>query len=53
MLVECGRLNRGTFIPFYVDDQANRRRLLVQHGKFRFDVGDDLASSGLHPLRSG
>ena len=136
MLVEYGRLNRSTFIPFYLDDQANRRRLLVQlnkgeevhglreflffdnkgkirkqqpddlvnlagclnlvsnavivwntvymqaaidelrrqgytvneddfvhlspvrfqhinrYGKFRFDVGDDLASSGLRPLRS-
>jgi TnpA family transposase len=136
MLVEYGRLIRSTFIPFYLDDQANRRRILVQlnkgeevhglrdflffdnkgqirkqqpddlvnlagclnlvsnavivwntvymqaaiaelgkrghaidevdlvhlspvrfkhinrYGKFRFDVGDDLASTGLRPLRS-
>lgn len=136
MLVEYGRLIRSTFIPFYLDDQANRRRILVQlnkgeevhglreflffdnkgqirkqqpddlvnlagclnlvsnavivwntvymqaaieelkerghsineadfvhlspvrfkhinrYGKFRFDVGDDLAPSGLRPLRS-
>lgn len=137
MLVEYGRLIRSTFIPFYLDDQANRRRILTQlnkgeevhglreyiffdnkgqirkqqpdelvnlagclnlvsnavivwntvylqaaveelrkqgevireaelvhlspvrfrhinrYGKFRFDLGDDLASSGLRPLRSG
>jgi TnpA family transposase len=136
MLVEYGRLIRSTFIPFYLDDQANRRRILVQlnkgeevhglrdflffdnkgqirkqqpddlvnlagclnlvsnavivwntvymqaaieelrrrghsineadfvhlspvrfkhinrYGKFRFDVGDDLAPTGLRPLRS-
>lgn len=137
MLVEYGRLIRSTFIPFYLDDQVNRRRILTQlnkgeevhglreflffdnkgqirkqqpdelvnlagclnlvsnavivwntvylqaaieelrrrgevireadlvrlspvrfrhinrYGKFRFDLGDDLASSGLRPLRSG
>jgi TnpA family transposase len=136
MLVEYGRLVRSTFIPYYLDDQANRRRILGQlnkgeevhrlreflffdnkgqirkqqpdelvnlagclnlvsnavivwntvyiqaaidelvqrgeivhetdfvrlspvrfkhinrYGKFRFDVGDDLAQSGLRPLRS-
>lgn len=136
MLVEYGRLISSTFIPFYLDDQANRRRILVQlnkgeevhglreflffdnkgqirnqqpddlvnlagclnlvfnavivwntvymqaaieelrrrgysineadfvhlspvrfkhinrYGKFRFDVGDDLAPTGLRPLRS-
>jgi len=136
MLMEYGRLIRSTFIPFYLDDQANRRRILTQlnkgedvhglreylffdnkgqirkqqpdelvnlagclnlvsnavivwntvylqaaveelrkqdevireadlvhlspvrfrhinrYGKFRFDLGDDLASSGLRPLRS-
>ena len=136
MLVEYGRLIRSTFIPFYLDDQTNRRRILVQlnkgeevhrlreflffdnkgqirkqqpdalvnlagclnlvsntvivwntvymrsaieelrrrghtideadlvhlspvrfkhinrYGKFRFDVGDDLAPTGLRPLRS-
>jgi TnpA family transposase len=136
MLVEYGRLIRSTFIPFYLDDPTNRRRILVQlnkgeevhglrdflffdnkgqirkqqpddlanlagclnlvsnavivwntvymqaaieelrrrghtideadfvhlspvrfrhinrYGKFRFDVGDDLAPTGLRPLRS-
>jgi TnpA family transposase len=33
MLVEYGRLIRSTFIPFFLDDQANRRRLLVQLNK--------------------
>jgi TnpA family transposase len=33
MLVEYGRLNRSTFIPYYLDDQANRRRILVQLNK--------------------
>jgi TnpA family transposase len=33
MLVEYGRLIRSTFIPFFLDDQANRRRLLVQFNK--------------------
>jgi len=32
-LVEYGRLIRSTFIPFYLDDQANRRRILVQLNK--------------------
>ena len=136
MLIEYGRLIRSTFIPFYLEDEANRRRILVQlnkgeevhglreflffdnkgqirkqqpdelvnlagclnlisnavivwntvymqevidelrkrghavneadfnhlspvwfqhinrYGKFRFDLGDDLAPSGLRPLRS-
>ena len=33
MLVEYGRLIRSTFIPFYLDDQANRRRILTQLNK--------------------
>jgi hypothetical protein len=33
MLVEYGRLIRSTFIPFYLDDPANRRRVLVQLNK--------------------
>ena len=33
MLVEYGRLIRSTFIPFYLDDQTNRRRILVQLNK--------------------
>lgn len=136
MLIEYGRLIRSTFIPFYLNDPTNRRRILVQlnkgeevhglrdflffdnkgqirkqqpddlanlagclnlvsnvvivwntvymqvaieelrrrghsineadfvhlspvrfrhinrYGKFRFDIGDDLAPSGLRPLRS-
>ena len=136
VLIEYGRLNRSSFIPNYLDDQANRRRILVQlnkgeevhnlrdylffdnkgeirkqqpddlvnlvgclnlvsnavtvwntvymqaaidelirngesieeselvhlspirfqhinrYGRFRFDIGDDVASSGLRPLRS-
>lgn len=136
VLIEYGRLNRSDFIPNYLDDQSNRRRILVQlnkgeevhglrdylffdnkgqirkqqpddlvnlvgclnlvsnaitvwntvymqaaidelvrqgesieeselvhlspirfqhinrYGRFRFDIGDDVASSGLRPLRS-
>ncbi len=33
MLIEYGRLIRSTFIPFYLDDQTNRRRILVQLNK--------------------
>jgi TnpA family transposase len=33
MLVEYGRLIRSTFIPFYLDDPTNRRRILVQLNK--------------------
>ena len=30
-----------------------RFKHINRYGKFRFDVGDDLAPSGLRPLRSG
>ena len=33
VLVEYGRLIRSSFIPNYLDDQANRRRILVQLNK--------------------
>ncbi|HRQ41564.1 MAG TPA: Tn3 family transposase [Chloroflexota bacterium] len=33
LLVEYGRLIRSTFIPFYLDDPTNRRRILVQLNK--------------------
>ena len=33
MSVEYERLIRRTFIPFYLDDQANRRRILMQLNK--------------------
>jgi TnpA family transposase len=33
MLVEYGRLIRSTFIPFYLHDETNRRRILVQLNK--------------------
>jgi len=33
MLVEYGRLIRSDFIPNYLDDQVNRRRILVQLNK--------------------
>ena len=33
MLIEYGRLIRSTFIPFYLEDEANRRRILVQLNK--------------------
>jgi TnpA family transposase len=33
MLMEYGRLIRSTFIPFYLDDPTNRRRILVQLNK--------------------
>lgn len=32
-LIEYGRLIRSSFIPNYLDDQANRRRILVQLNK--------------------
>ena len=33
VLIEYGRLIRSGFIPNYLDDQANRRRILVQLNK--------------------
>jgi TnpA family transposase len=41
MLVEYGRLIRSTFIPTYLDDESNRRRILVQLNK----------GEGVHSLR--